>query len=89
MSASVLYMSMSLDGYIVHVFSTEQFEGNVRASEEGELQWFPEDRLPFEQMFPDDPHWVPHLLAGRCFRGVFRLSEDLTLVIAHELEMIP
>ncbi len=73
--------------YIVHVFSTEQFEGSLRASDEGQLQWFPDDRLPYDRMFPDDPVWVSHLLAGRRFQGVFRLSEDLTELIEHDLRV--
>ena len=73
--------------YMVHVFSTERFEGDPRASKEGRLKWFPEDRLPYDHMFPDDPHWVPHLLAGHRFQGVFRLSEDLTQLISNEVRV--
>ena len=74
-------------GYAVHVFSTERFEGAPRPSKEGRLEWFAEDHLPYDRMFPDDPHWVPHLLAGRCFHGTFRLSDDLTQLISHDLRI--
>lgn len=73
--------------YIVHIFSTERFEGEPRANKEGRLEWFPEDRLPYHGMFPDDPHWVPHLLAGRRFQGVFRLTDDLSQLTSHELRV--
>lgn len=72
---------------IVHVFSTERFSGTLQANEEGRLEWLPEDALPFDQMWPDDRLWVPHLLAGRCFRGVFRLSDDHTRILEQELEV--
>ena len=73
--------------YIVHVFSTEHFEGEARNSAEGRLEWFAEGRLPYDRMFPDDRYWFPHLLAGRRFQGTFRLSDDLTRVISHDLRL--
>ena len=73
--------------WVVHVFSTERFDGDLRASREGRLEWFAEDALPYDEMFPDDRHWLPHLLAGRRFRGHFRLTDDLSRVISHELEV--
>lgn len=72
---------------IVRVFSTERFSGTLQANEEGRLEWLPEDALPFGRMWPDDRLWVPHLLAGRCFRGVFRLSDDHTRILEQELEV--
>lgn len=75
--------------YIVHIFSSERFTGQVQANDEGQLEWFSEERIPFDQMFPDDRHWVPHLLAGRRFEGTFRLSEDLMQIVSHELQVKP
>src|SRR3990170_4399189 len=45
--------------YTVHILSTERFEGAVQPSEEGCLEWFREDQLPYDLMWPDDRHWVP------------------------------
>lgn len=73
--------------YVVHVFSSGRFGGNLRESDEGRLQWFPEEALPYDCMWPDDEIWVPHLLAGRRFRGVFRLSDDLSRLTAQEFEV--
>ena len=73
--------------YMVHVFSTERFEGDVRASAEGRLEWFPEDGVPYDRMFPDDRYWFHHVLAGRRFQGTFRISDDLTQVISHDLRL--
>jgi mutator protein MutT len=75
--------------YVVHVFSSGRFDGNVRESEEGRLEWFSEDVLPYDRMWPDDEIWVPHLLAGRRFHGVFRLSDDLSRLTEQEFEVEP
>ncbi|OGO51345.1 MAG: hypothetical protein A2148_10605 [Chloroflexi bacterium RBG_16_68_14] len=75
--------------FTVHVFSTDRFEGDLSPSDEGRLEWFPEDALPYDRMWPDDRVWVPHLLAGRRFRGIFRLSENHRELIEHELEVEP
>lgn len=73
--------------YTVHVFSTSRFAGEMRPSEEGSLQWHSEDALPYDHMWPDDPLWVPLLLAGQRFSGTFRLSVDLTRLVSHELSV--
>jgi len=70
---------------IVHVFSTEQYHGQLRANDEGRLEWVAEERLPYDQMWPDDRIWLPHLLAGRRFSGTFRLSADYQRLLEHEL----
>ena len=75
--------------FAVQVFSTERFKGDLTANDEGRLAWFDEDRLPYDQMWPDDRLWVPHMLAGHRFRGVFRLSDDHTQLISHDLQVEP
>jgi 8-oxo-dGTP diphosphatase len=69
----------------VHVFSTSAFAGELQANDEGRLEWIAEDALPFDQMWPDDRVWLPHMLAGRRFRGVFRLSADHKTLLEHKL----
>jgi len=73
--------------YTVHIFSTRSFEGALQPNDEGQLEWHADDALPYERMWPDDPIWVPHLLAGRRFQGTFRLSADLARVIEHDLRL--
>ena len=75
--------------FTVHVFSTTRFEGEVTPSDEGTLEWFDEARLPYDQMWADDPLWLPHVLAGRRVEGVFRLSDDHRRLIDHDLRVDP
>ena len=59
------------------VFSTASFSGNLKEkSEEGTLSWFSEDRLPYDNMWEDDRHWLPLVIKGRRFRGSFLFSAD-------------
>ena len=53
----------------VHVYETYEFDGNESESDEMRPQWFLEDDLPFDKMWPDDRYWMPFLLAGKSFVG--------------------
>ncbi len=75
--------------YFLHVFSTAHFSGEPRDSEEGRLEWFDENALPYDDMWPDDHIWLPDLLAGRSFRGTFRLTADYKRIVSHEYEVLP
>ncbi len=74
--------------WYLHVFSTTQFSGDPQASEEGHLEWFDESHLPYDDMWPDDHIWLPDMLAGRRFRGTFRLTADYKRIVSHEYEVL-
>ncbi len=61
----VYFGGVSEPDWIVHVYSATAFVGQLRAGPEGELKWFAEDQLPYEQMWPSDRCWLPDLLEGR------------------------
>jgi 8-oxo-dGTP diphosphatase len=61
--------------WVVHIFSTSSFEGQLQGNEEGELKWFSFESIPFEEMWEDDIHWLPHVLNGRRVEGEFFFSE--------------
>jgi 8-oxo-dGTP diphosphatase len=75
--------------FTVFVFSTTRFEGTVTPSDEGDLAWFEEGQLPYDNMWADDTVWLPHVLAGRRVEGVFRLSDDHKRLLEHELRVDP
>ena len=60
----------------VHVFSTSDFKGNLNPSNEGSLKWFDIDEIPYDAMWKDDRHWLPLLLKGKVFQGVFYFNKD-------------
>ena len=71
--------------WIVHVFSSTSFDGAVKDSREGSLTWVKLDRIPYEQMWPDDRHWLHHLLAGKLFDGDFWFDAEGEKILRHRL----
>ncbi len=51
--------------WIVHMFFAEKWQGEPQETEEMRPQWFRLADIPYSQMFPDDQHWLPKVLAGK------------------------
>jgi len=62
--------------WIIYVFSTKDFEGKARPSEEGVLRWFAFREIPYDEMWQDDRHWLPLLLKGKKFEGNFYFDKE-------------
>src|SRR3989344_9442469 len=61
----------------VHIFITEKWEGEPSESEEmNQPEWYEKDKLPFENMWLDDPHWMPKVLAGKKIEGEFLFNNN-------------
>jgi len=71
----------------VHIFKAADFEGEPAESEEMRPQWFNANELPFEEMWPDDKHWMPLLLAGKKFQGSF-LFDEKNYILGHQLNEV-
>jgi len=61
---------------IVTVFLVRQWEGNPSESEEMAPQWFDKSQLPFTDMWPDDPYWLPLVLVGKHIKATFTFKGD-------------
>ena len=55
----------------VHIFKVSGFAGEPVETEEMKPQWFEKGVIPYAQMWSDDEHWLPLLLAGKKFKGAF------------------
>jgi 8-oxo-dGTP diphosphatase/2-hydroxy-dATP diphosphatase len=64
----------------VHIFRVREFEGIPTESEEMKPKWFHVDEIPFEEMWPDDKHWIPLFLQGKKFRGKFFFDKTDNIV---------
>lgn len=71
----------------VHIFKVEKFEGEPTESEEMKPEWFDVDKIPFEKMWSDDPHWFPLFLENKKFKGKF-IFDDGDKVIQYNLDEI-
>jgi 8-oxo-dGTP diphosphatase/2-hydroxy-dATP diphosphatase len=58
-----------------HIFSASEIVGSPAETEEMKPQWFDADKIPYAEMWPDDPYWMPFLLSGRKFSGRFKFGE--------------
>ena len=75
-----------LDGYKLHVavFTASGCEGDLRETDEATPMWKSIDHIPFDEMWQDDPYWLPLLLARKKFRGCFLFDGERLL--SHQLE---
>lgn len=64
----------------VHVFKADNFFGEPTESEEMRPQWWHVDDIPFDEMWPDDIHWIPLLLDGKKFIGRFLFDSSDTII---------
>ncbi|XP_024432734.2 oxidized purine nucleoside triphosphate hydrolase [Desmodus rotundus] len=71
----------------VHIFRADSVHGTPTESDEMRPQWFPLDRIPFANMWPDDSYWFPLLLQKRKFHGYFKFQGQDTILDYQLLEV--
>ena len=71
----------------MHIFRVSHFTGEPRETEEMKPRWFSINEIPFQDMWPDDKHWLPLFLEGKQFRGRF-LFEGLDTIVDMNLHAI-
>ncbi len=75
------------DGYAIHVwvFRATGFDGGEpRETEEGRPMWTNVGAIPYAEMWQDNIHWLPLLLAGERFTGRWVFEDDRLLDHAME-----
>ncbi len=71
----------------VHVYSCTKWEGEPTESEEMRPKWFDVDSVPYKDMWPDDPFWLPQVLAGDKIVANFTLDKN-DKIISHEINTV-
>lgn len=61
---------------LVHVFVAEQWSGEPIETEEMAPAWFDLGKIPYDNMWIDDIHWLPLVLDGRTIDAEFRFAGD-------------
>lgn len=69
----------------VRVFSASVYKGDPRETEEMAPKWFDLDKVPFEDMWPDDKIWFPHMLQNKLFYGRFNYK-GFDTILNYKLE---
>lgn len=71
----------------VYAYITEDWTGELSESEEMKPAWYSLDHIPYGDMWDDDEHWLPLVLAGDRVRGSFTFDEN-DKMIAHEIQTV-
>lgn len=77
------------DGYslLCVVYTASAYHGTPTATEEAIPIWTPLDAIPYHEMWEDDRHWLPGMLAGKNFLGYFHFHGDQML--SHQIDWLP
>lgn len=57
-----------------HVYFATSWQGEPTEGEEMAPQWFKQTDLPFDEMWPDDPLWLPRVLVGEKLKADFYMT---------------
>ncbi|MDB5185837.1 MAG: putative hydrolase [Candidatus Saccharibacteria bacterium] len=71
----------------VHVYIATEWEGEPVETEEMAPEWFKLPEIPYDNMWVDDIHWVPQILAGKKIKGHFTFDDNEQL-LTHKVETV-
>jgi 8-oxo-dGTP diphosphatase len=75
------------DGYslLCTVFLATGMQGDPYETDEALPFWVPLGAIPYDEMWEDDRHWLPHMLAGHTFTAFFTFEGENMLTRKVEL----
>ncbi len=71
----------------VHTFRADTWNGEPVETEEMKPAWYPIDKIPYDEMWPDDRYWIPIFLEGKKFRTRFLFGEGDS-VLKQEIRIV-
>jgi 8-oxo-dGTP pyrophosphatase MutT (NUDIX family) len=75
--AEITFLYANTDwNQLCHIFVTHEWSGTPNESEEIAPEWFDTSALPFENMWPDDAHWLQPVLEGKKLIANFTFNAD-------------
>jgi 8-oxo-dGTP diphosphatase len=76
------------ESIMMHVFSTASCKGQLTESSEGILRWIDFDQIPYREMWDDSRFWLPLLIEGKDFSGVFHFDQQVSKVLDYKLDVL-
>lgn len=86
--AVIIFTEEGNPPFSVHVYTTNDFSGEVKESEEGKLEWFQASDLPYQSMWEDDRIWLPRILKGEKVRAQFMFSREFKKMRTYTMESL-
>lgn len=81
----ISYYTCETDGCIF-IYTANDYEGELRASEEGELEWVKKNKLSELKQFEPNQAFTPYLFQDRVFEGKFAITKDAK-VLSKEIRL--
>ena len=74
--AELWFQMSDYPSILCHVFLTNEYDGVPTETDEAVPLWVPTGKIPYEQMWEDDRHWLPRVLEGESVLGKFVFKGD-------------
>ena len=62
--------------HLVHIYVTEEFDGEPMESDEMRPEWFGVADIPYDKMWKNDKFWMPYLLERKEFKAEICMTAD-------------
>ncbi len=74
------YYKGKKENVVFHLYLVNKWDGMPSESEEINPRWFSIDKIPYNEMFPDDKYWLPLILEGKKINAYFEFDKDWNLL---------
>jgi mutator protein MutT len=71
----------------VHAYIATEWDGEPVETEEMAPEWFKKAEVPYDNMWQDDPYWLPQVLNGNKIVGIYEFLTDETMV-RHDVQVV-
>lgn len=59
-----------------HLYLVYEWIGDPTETDEMKPKWFDIDKIPYDEIFPDDKYWLPLILEGKKIKAHFDFDEN-------------
>ncbi len=72
----------------VFIVVSNNFTGQLKETEEAKPEWFDIDKLPWDNMWCDDPHWMHLMFNNRKFVGIYDINKRTNKLNYHKITIL-